>query len=245
MINFSDKVKRYFQFSKEEYRSILSTVIVFGFILGFTQWGAAEFNVVEGLKNWLVAAIISLIVLFVHHAAQRLAALYWGFKSEQRIWMPGLLIGLLFVFLSNGNVQIFAASRTFIEALPAHRLGKRRGPDLKTHGTICMLGPVANILFAAIVYVLYYIYPSAFLSKLATFSLVFALWNLLPVPPLDGGKMFFASRLAYSWFAGAIIGFIGFVWILNFSIILSVILSIIVGSIFWLFVWVTFERLLS
>jgi len=240
--NYADKIKRYFRFSKNEYRDFFSIVVIFSFVLAFTSWGALQFSAVEGFKNWFMAALIVAIGLFVHHAAQRLIAILWGFSATQKIWMPGLLVGLFFVFLSNGEVMIFAATSTLIHVLPLHRLGKaRKGPDLKTLGTVCLFGPLANILFAASVYVMYSMAPSDFLMQLTSFNLAFGLWNLLPIPPLDGGKMFFGSRLVYAWFAGAVLSFVGFFWALNFSIIVSTILSIMAGTVLWLFVWIVFE----
>ncbi len=241
--NYGDKVKRFFRFTKEEYRDFICLVILFGFILSFTQWGTVAFDAAAGFKSWLIACFIVALGLFVHHAAQRLIALYWGFRAQQKIWLPGLALGLVLVFLSNGNVMLFTATRTFIHVLPVHRLGKYRyGPNLRAYGSVCMFGPLANVLFAAVAYVLSYAIPGRFLMDLAMFSLVLGLWNALPIPPLDGGKMFYASRLIYSWWAGAVLGFIGAVWALGLAIVPAILVALVTGTIIWLVIWIAFER---
>jgi len=241
--NYADKLKRHFKFSPAENKHFLWLAVAFGFILSFQQWGTFEFNFIEGFKNWVIAVIAAAIALFVHHAAQRMLAIHLGFRAEQKLWLKGLLISLVLVFFSNGNVMIFTGSETTIHALAKHRLGKKRkDADFKTIGAVCMIGPAANIVFAGILYILSYANPNAFITQLSTFSLVFALWNLLPLPPLDGGKMFFGSRLVYSWFAGAALGFIASVWVLGLAVFPALVLSVITGTVFWILFWAFYER---
>ncbi|MEM4263578.1 MAG: hypothetical protein QW666_01630 [Candidatus Woesearchaeota archaeon] len=103
-LNFKDKIKRYFWFSNKELNGLLLLSIIFGFIFSFNDWGTVVFDWSAGIKNLLVAFVISFIALFIHHSAQRLASLQIGFRPEHKIWWPGLLLGLIFVIFSNGKI---------------------------------------------------------------------------------------------------------------------------------------------
>ncbi len=49
---------------------------------------------------------------------------------------------------------------------------------------------------------------SPVLDLMIGFNLLYAIYNAIPFPPLDGSRMIFSSRLAYFFFAGLMLGFI-------------------------------------
>ena len=48
--------------------------------------------------------------------------------------------------------------------------------------------------------------PEVFVSKLVFINVLFAITNMLPIPPLDGAHVMFASRHLYPFTMAAIIG---------------------------------------
>jgi len=240
---YKDRIKRYFWFNKTETRDFILIIFIFAFILSFDQWGSAQFNAVSGVKNFVLALLIVFISVFLHHAVQRLGALYFGYKPEQKIWWFGILISLIFVFFSNGRIPVFAGSFLLIHMLSAQRLGKHRyGPSLKTFGYVAMLGPLANLFFAGLLKVINSGVDSSFLNLMIGFNFLYAIYNAVPFPPLDGSRMLFSSRLAYFFFAGLMTGFILLVYVIGFSLLIAFILALLVGFIFWILFFLMFER---
>lgn len=53
-----------------------------------------------------------------------------------------------------------------------------------------LAGPISNLLFASILGVIISIFPAlSFLTPLVQINVILALFNILPIPPLDGSKI--------------------------------------------------------
>lgn len=92
----------------------------------------------------------------------------------------------LFMLLSNFHFVIGAAKPVPIDSF------NLRSPK-KDMGLIGLAGPAANLLLALLFGILYIVIPSSFLSKLlpiVAFQNIFlAVFNLIPIPPLDGSRV--------------------------------------------------------
>ncbi len=247
MSDYLNQVKVYFRFSKEEVKGFFLLVILFAFIFSFDQWGpkGGEFDLYYGLKNLLIALIISLISVFIHHSTQKLMAIYYNLSAEITIWWYGIIISLMLLLVSNGEIKLLAASALFVGPLIKHRWGEPRFGERFSHvSTIALLGPLANIFIATLVktfdvwFGFNLVSEQGFWYNLFWFNWMMALYNFLPIPPLDGSRIFFASRLAYAFAFGCIVGYI-FLYIAG---IYSYIFSLIIGGIFWLVFYIFFER---
>ncbi|MEM4247381.1 MAG: hypothetical protein QXR48_02920 [Candidatus Woesearchaeota archaeon] len=232
--NYKDKVKRYFPFSSTEWGSFAILVIVFAFIWSFTQWGTAKFDIAEGLKNFLKAIIMLGIVVFVHHAAQRLYGIFFGYRIEHRVWWAGLVGCVLAVLLSNGKVMIFAASAMRAHFLAVHRIGEHRyGPSIFQIGLVAFSGPIAAVIVSVLLRLLA---PTIF-SSVFEFSLLFALYCLIPIPPLDGVHVFAASRIygfVFVFTIFALLAFLLLYFIAQLGFLWSILLALIIGFLCWL-----------
>jgi len=62
---------------------------------------------------------------------------------------------------------------------------------------VALAGPASNVVFAALLAAIAMVWPSGveILFKAAFISLFLALFNMLPVPPLDGSKILIAARI--------------------------------------------------
>ncbi|HII72260.1 TPA: hypothetical protein HA265_05900, partial [Candidatus Woesearchaeota archaeon] len=88
-----------------------------------------------------------------------------------------------------------------------HRLGTYpHGPNFKHFGWIAMSGAVANMLFAIILKTIYFSAPDPWILKAVNINIWLALFNMLPIPPYNGSKTFFGSRLIYVFVLGSMIG---------------------------------------
>ncbi len=240
--NYLDKLKRYFWFSREEWLTFCITVVSLAFIYSWDKWGVRGFEPITGLKNFLIAIVLLAITVFVHHAGQRMMALQLGLRAEQRLWWYGFLIGLMLVIVTNGNIKFLAATSTIAYMLPAHRLGVfRYGPNVGTIAKIVLAGPLLNILFSALIKTLEWagmLNPSI-AQELFVLNLIFAGWNLIPIPPLDGSKIFYYSRLTYAFIFGSVASYVIMVYAFN---IYSYIWALLIGGIFWLMFYMFFEK---
>jgi Zn-dependent protease len=242
--SYWDTVRRYFWFSGRELRSLAIVVLAFAFIFSFNEWGYEKFDFLIGVGNFFMAIIVVALAVFIHEAGQRLAALKVGLKTEVRIWWYGLLAALILVFISRGKLMFFAATGMWIHHMAVHRLGHfRYGPNVQAFGVIALMGPVANIIAATFVKFLQvnlHLIPmeSVFVQKFFFFSWLFAVLNLLPIPPLDGSRLLFYSRLTYAFIFGAIAGYL----VLYSLGIYSYVLALVIGGAVWLLFYVFFER---
>ena len=242
---FKDRLKRYFLFNKLETREFFLVVLFFALILSFDDWGIEKFNLVAGFKNFFIAFCIVAVSVFLHHAVQRCAALYFGYRPEQRIWWLGILISLILLIFSNGKVMVFAGCYIMTHMLTSQRIGKHRyGPSIRTLGYIAMFGPLANFLFAGILHTINLSLNSPVLTTMVGFNILFAIYNIIPIPPLDGAKMLFASRLAYAFFFAAVAGYLALVYALGVSILFALFVAILCGIIGWIVFYLMFERYL-
>jgi Zn-dependent protease len=171
-----------------------------------------------------------------------MTALSLGFRAEHRIWWYGILIGLIAVALTNGKLTFLAATGFIVYLLPVHRLGAfRYGPNITTIAKIALAGPLANIIFSALIKSIEWagLLSPSISNKLFVLNISFAAWNLLPIPPLDGAKVFYNSRLTYVFVFGSIASYVFLVYFLN---IYSYIIALLAGCIIWLLYYIFFEK---
>ena len=243
IVNYKDKLRRYFRFNKEEIKIILIAIFTFSFILSFDQWGKESFDVAAGLFHFSIALIIVSISMFIHETSHRLVALYTGFRAETKLWWHGIWIGLILCVISRGKFMMFAATGVWMHHLAYHRLGWfRYGPNTLAFSLISLVGPLTNLFVGTFFKELSNIFTfsdpiNSLFQQIFFFNLLFAAWNLLPIPPLDGSRVFFASRLTYVFVAGSIIAYA----ILVVLGIYSYIFALLLGGLAWLLFYIAFE----
>jgi Zn-dependent protease len=151
----------------------------------------------------LLALAAALTGFIAHEMAHKLVARRLGYWAEFRMWPTGLFLSLI------------TASAGFVFAAPGATIVDGMDPrDVRKWGQTGVAGPASNLLFAT----------GFYLASLATFRVnldlsgallflayinsAFAAFNLLPLGPLDGAKVFRwgAARWA-SAFALAVVAF--------------------------------------
>lgn len=206
------RMELYFAYTTKEVRDLIFCILVAGFVFSFNDWGTGGFSLVTGFVNFLLVTLLAALAFFVHLSVQRVVALMLGFKAEFKVWWTGLVISLVFAFVTatlfNFSLAIILPGGLFIAMLVRHRLGEfRYGVNYWENGVIAVWGPVASILLAFVFKILLLIFPGSwFLHKALLINLVYAVCSILPIPPLDGLNVFFAGRLLYIISFGLIIG---------------------------------------
>ncbi|MBI5001114.1 MAG: hypothetical protein HZB92_06265 [Euryarchaeota archaeon] len=127
-----------------------------------------------------IAFVAVLTGYLLHELAHKLVAQGYGMRAEFRYWPFGLLFALLtslmgFVFAAPGAVMIHGRT------------------TLEKYGRISAAGPMVNLLIGAILTPMIIMLPSPYAYVaffVATINVFLAGFNLLPIPPLDGSKIF-------------------------------------------------------
>ncbi len=237
--NFIDKYKRAWQLKPAELRGLLYTAIVLGFIFSFREWGSDSFNISMGLANYLRAIILVSLALLIHEASHRAIASLLGYRSEYKAWLLGLIAALVITFVFNGFIFFLAPGILIINQMKKHRFGTYPFGLLHRHlGWIAMSGAIAQMVFAIILKSVYFSFPNDWILKAAEICIWMALWNMCPIPPYNGSKTFFGSKLVYIFVVGSMIGAAALMtWVSGILAILgALVLGFLMLVVFFIFV---------
>ncbi|MEM4281666.1 MAG: AN1-type zinc finger domain-containing protein [Candidatus Caldarchaeum sp.] len=149
--------------------------------LGFMGWPVSQ-----GIMSWLV--LVGFAVSFVgHELAHKLTAVRKGLWARFSLFPAGLLATVLtavlpipFTVIMPGAVSIYGRQ------------------TVRDYGEIALAGPLFNI---ALAFTLALAGRSTFfwvLNAVASVNAFLAFFNLLPIPPLDGEKIFSWSRFVWA-----------------------------------------------
>jgi Zn-dependent protease len=169
------------RFGRQELINILIAmgVLIFAFFMILLPgWDAPTMVVLEALGIATLAVITGFLL---HEMAHKFVAQKYGAWAEFRIFPLGLVLALVFSFLG----FVFAApGAVYIQG----RIGKRE------NGLISVAGPATNLGFGALCVALGYLFPissdlAIVLNLVGSINLFLALFNLIPITPLDGSKV--------------------------------------------------------
>ncbi len=184
------------KFSRREVKDLLLSSLVIGFILHL------YLNLKTG--NWVLNILISTVVAapaFVfHEIAHKLVAQRYDCKAEY-YFLPqwavtsvflslfGWAMGVDLIFATVGAVMISTAYET--------RIGFRFvSLTMEERGKIALAGPATNLLLLVLFKSLEPF--NSIFGVAAYLNLAIAFFNTLPIPPLDGSKVFSWSIIPWS-----------------------------------------------
>jgi len=233
-------IKKYFKFSADEIKSFIVTVVFLGFMFSFREWGTDTFDARAGFFNWFNSAIVVAFALFIYLAAQRLMAIRKGYKVEYKMWFYGMIVALLITFVTRGYIILAFVGTTLIYHLEGHRLGKfRYGLNYKDLGVISLMGPVAMIILAVIFKIISkFFMDSPLVSKMIVACLLIACFSMLPFPWIDGGNVFFASRLLWVFSFVALI--VASMMLYFYSSVIGIVITAVLIGIVCMIIWQVF-----
>jgi len=185
-------------FSKNEVVVLAIASLTLGYVLAFNQltW-----------LSWLLFSGTALLIVLIHHTGAKLSASLLDCSIETHLWTAKqfwigprskfkkpfpfwLFIPLILVWLSFGFIKWLGIITFEIIPLPS-RIKMRWKELTEWHVALIAAGSLAlNIIAAIISKVLGF-------DSFAAFNLMFVLFSLPPIGSLDGGKIFFGSRLLW------------------------------------------------
>ena len=243
LVDLRDKIKRYFKFTPLEIRSLIITIIVLSFIISFAEWGYGNiFSLRIGLVNWFNAILIVALSMLVHISVQRIWSLGTGYRLEWKMWSFGLLFGLIIAFLTNGLFWVILPGGIIVHHMAGHRLGWfRYGINYWAIGLIAVTGTIGTIFLAAFFKAIGGFVVSSLIQKVITFNIVYALYSIIPIPPLDGSRTFYGSRMLYA-FSSAFIIAAALLLKSSMGVGIAILSSFFIGIVLWLLYYIFFEN---
>ncbi len=237
--DFKGKVKSSYSFSHDETRLFIVYVLILGFIVGFND-GRDAFDAVLWVRNLVNCIVIVALTFLTYVSAQKLAGLKYGQKVELKLWLPGLLIGVVLALFTNGEWTFLVSGGIVAHMMTGARLGKfRYGFSYNDLGKIAAAGPLACVALAIILKGLMVLPGGGLLTKAITVCLLFAIFNMLPIPPLAGSMVFFASR---SWYVFSYVGILAITaLLLKASLFWALLGSILIGIVVFMIFFVMIE----
>jgi len=160
---------------KQEIIDILIAVAGLTLIFSFTPFSIN----LAGLPVYFLAVVTAFLC---HEIAHKLVAMKFGCVAFFKLWPTGLLIGLVLMLV---GVKFVAPGAVMIYPFTFSRWGYRRRHLTETEsGIISVAGPLVNLTFTLVFSLL-----GGIFSLLAFVNGWLFLFNMLPVPPLDGSKV--------------------------------------------------------
>jgi hypothetical protein len=219
MHEFAARIENRFRFSRKELFWLLITTLVAAFVLTFRKWGGEEFNLVEGITNFIVAGILAFLFFFIHFSAQKLTALKLGYVSEYKAWLNGLLISLIVCFFTYGYFPLFFTGSLSHDIVPKLRMGVfRGGVKHKDLGLIAFAGPFSNLVIVGLIAPIYLVTKSSFFYTVIIINLLIAVFSLLPIPTFERLRQFIGGTTGlYLFIASRWVFVLVFVTVLAYS----------------------------
>lgn len=197
-----------FRVEPGELKEILISVFAISLALAIAGGGLGIFLGYPDLLFLLYFLVVTVGMGFIlHEMAHKFVAIYYGAHAQFRMWTSGLIMMLIFSVLG----FVFAApGAVYIYTNPYERPRITK----KENGIISLAGPATNLalmimflllgVFAPVEFrpVKFDYEPLSFVDHNIWFfgswiNFILTLFNLLPVFPLDGSKIFYWNKLVW------------------------------------------------
>ncbi len=196
VLNLLDRIKKYFAFSPKEIKSMVIAILVLGLVVGFND-GRDKFIAPLWLMNLFNSIVVVALAVLVRESARRISGLKFAHKVEMKLWLVGLGIALIASLISNGKLWFLAYGGMVVSLMPKQRIGSfRYGISYHDMAGMAYAAVFANLALAGIFRMLSFL-PSPLIDLSIKVNVLFAILNMIPIPPLDGSVIFFGSRGGY------------------------------------------------
>jgi Zn-dependent protease len=136
--------------------------------------------------DYIMPALLAIgVALLVNKIAHKIAAGKFGCAAYYKIWLPGVVFGLLLMLIGFKFpvvgliiIQPFAFGRWVM---------KTRRMTMTEEGLNGLVGPLSNIMLAALLKMI----PGSLFSYMAFVSAYFAISNLIPFKGFDGYRIMY------------------------------------------------------
>jgi len=156
------------------------------------------------LWSFLLAFAISSLTVglgfVLHELSHREVANRLGCKAEFRLWPTGLVFALALALLTHGDVVFAAPGAVHIHPLVLASVFDEKEVR-KSFGVISLIGPLTNYALAIAFLALSFLGFGSLYAMTCyigfSVNVWLALFNMLPIPPLDGSKVLNWSKVIW------------------------------------------------
>ncbi len=170
---------------EDEIRDLVISALVLAFV--FSYEGVTNIHTL--LLRFPIALFVIATAFVFHELAHRFVARKHGCYAVYKAWFQGLLLAVLFAVFTNGAF-VFAAPGAVVIYPVIDLWGRRRDITADVEARIALAGPVTNLILSVAFLFLSFISLPGIFRKAAEINAWLCVFNLLPVPPLDGSKIF-------------------------------------------------------
>jgi Zn-dependent protease len=189
-------------FAPGEVAQILVAWIVLSFALSVTDIEGL-FTGAGSLDDIAAAFIAAATGFILHEMGHKFVAMGRGYVAHFRIWAWGIALALITALVSQGQFIFGAPGAVYIApaasavSFGAYAYGGRRNL-VRDNAIISAAGPGTNLGFMLFFLFLIFVLPAGgFWSTVADYGFALNMglgsFNMLPIPPLDGYKIFKGS----------------------------------------------------
>lgn len=187
----------------EEARDLIISAIVISIAFSIALLGGGSQIINISLMDFLSMFIFSLIAValgfILHELGHRSVARRFGCYSEYKMWTSGLILAIVlsffgFVFAAPGAVVIHPRIDLWGRMVPLTK---------KKSGIISIAGSIMNISLSILFLSLYIIYRLPVFYYGSKINAWLSIFNLIPLPLLDGFKVLFWNKSVWLAAMGA------------------------------------------
>jgi Zn-dependent protease len=148
--------------------------------------------------SFAIAAATAGVGFVLHELAHRTVARNYGYSATYEVWWWGVIACLAVAILTQGSIVFAALGAVYISPRASSIYIDERSFK-RAYGIISAAGPLMNLLLALVFFALRGM--GGYLSVIGMVGMQINLWlaafNLIPVPPFDGSKIFSWSKVAW------------------------------------------------
>jgi hypothetical protein len=234
---YKQRIKKFYRFDSEEIKGLIISVLVLAFIWAYND-GNETFNFIRWFRNYILAFLMMGIALFVNISAQKIMGIKYGFYVEYKVWLNGLIAGIIVTLLTNGFFPLLIPGGIVLMHLSRLRIGEfRYGLNLVESSYTVIAGSYSNFLIAMFVKALVWQFigiESKIVDDFFKINLLLAVYMLLPINPLPGIIAFIGSKFVYVFTFAILLMYILLIVIFDFySLIWGGILGTIIYAIYY------------
>lgn len=203
---WSSRIRNFFRFSKEECVSLISAIIVAGFLFSL-RFPGEIFSFQRWLYYFLLALIIATISIITKISSQKIQALKHGYYVEFNVLWVALIISILVALFTRGYLPLLFLGAISTSFMVRQRIGEfRYGFSFEDNARLILDGVITCLRLATLFALGSFMFPSSFFFKTGIiFNLVLAICSIIPIPKLDGMSLLFGSHFLFAIALGSIV----------------------------------------